>query len=203
MIIIIILPLYLEILQIIILKKYEIKDNYFKNKFNDYWDNEIDIEFKINNNDDIGKLEVYINKNLEEEIMDHNDKILDSFFNRRLNMFATTSKDGYICIYILPNKLFCVIKHPTNSIYDKVFLSSNPFPTVIAFDKKNNVLSSYSLSGILIKSIEIIINADKISEINAYFNIYGGAFKDRICIQLKKGLSIFLNVPFFDKNEDK
>ena len=185
------------------LKKYEIKDNYFKNKFNDYWDNEIDIEFKINNNDDIGKLEVYINKNLEEEIMDHNDKILDSFFNRRLNMFATTSKDGYICIYILPNKLFCVIKHPTNSIYDKVFLSSNPFPTVIAFDKKNNVLSSYSLSGILIKSIEIIINADKISEINAYFNIYGGAFKDRICIQLKKGLSIFLNVPFFDKNEDK
>ena len=111
--------------------------------------------------------------------MDHNDGILHIFYNKRLNMFAFTSKDGFIYIYIIPNKLFSVIKHPDNRYYNKVFLSANPFPTIVAYDEDNKSLTSYSLSGIMIKKVKIK-EKDKIKdniEISPLFNIYGGTFQ--------------------------
>ena len=45
-------------------------------------------------------------------------------------MFDTTSNDGFICVYIIPNKLISMIKYPNNSYYDQLFSSSNQFPTV-------------------------------------------------------------------------
>ena len=113
-------------------------------------------------------------------------------------MFATTSNDGFICVYIIPNKLISVIKHPNNSYYDQVFLSANPFPTVIACDKKENILTSYSLSGIIINSIKLINENNLDYKIIPYFNVYGGAFKDRIIICSIKGTYIIYYVPFFD-----
>ena len=119
-------------------------------------------------------------------------------------MFATTSFDGFICIYILPNKLFSMIKHPKNSFYDKIFLSANPFPTIIAYENEDNILTSFSLSGLLIKRVKIEVkNEDKINEIKMepVFNIYGGAFKDKLKIVInydKRIVNEFYNVPFFD-----
>ena len=75
-------------------------------------------------------------------------------------------------------------------------LSSNPFPSTIAFDKKKNNLVSYSLSRIIIKSI--IFKSDEIVKIEPFFNIYGGTFSDRINICNTKGSIQMLGVPFFD-----
>ena len=176
----------------------KINKNYFNNEFKDYWEEPLEIEFKIKNNGNIGMLGVYKNGNLINEIADHSNKIIDFFYNRRLNMFATTSYDGFICIYILPNKLISMIKHPENSYFDQIMLSSNPFPSIIAFDKKKNNLISYSLSGIMIKNI--ILNNDKKIEIKIepVFNVYGGTFKDRINICYTQGDIQMLSVPFFE-----
>ena len=176
----------------------KISKNYFNNEFKDYWEEPLKIEFKIKNNGNIGMLEVYKNGNLINEIADHSNTIIDFFYNRRLNMFATTSYDGFICIYILPNKLISMIKHPENSFFDQIMLSSNPFPSIIAFDKKKNNLISYSLSGIMIKNI-ILNNDKKIKiKIEPVFNVYGGTFKDRINICYTQGDIQMLSVPFFE-----
>ena len=135
------------------------------------------------------------------EINDHTDKIISFFYNQRLNMFATTSYDGFICVYIMPNKLISMIKNEYDSYYDLVFLSSNPCPSVIAFTRKEMRLSSYSLSGILIKVIKLN-NLEGISfRVTPLFNVYGGTFKDRLVISYKDHCQEF-NVPFFDTCKD-
>ena len=160
-------------------------------------DNKSSIDLKIDNDNKLGKLEVFIDNILITEIIDHNDKIIDKFFNERLNMFATTSYDGFAFIYILPNKLFSIIKHPKNLYFDKIFLSSNPFPSIITFEKQNNILTSYSLSGLLIK--EKKINKSNI-EIIPFFNIDGGIIIDRIKVfNNTNEYNKIYNLPFFDE----
>jgi len=180
-----------------------ISRKYFNNEYNDYWDESINIDFIINNNN-LGKLEIYKNNILIDEIIDHNDIIIDLFYNRRLNMFATTSYDSFIYIYILPNKLFSMIKHPKNLFYDNIFLSANPFPTVIGYEKNENILTTYSLSGMLIKRVKIDnlaqYNFNEI-ELKPIFNIYGGAFKDKLQITIKfdkKIINEYYSLPFFE-----
>ena len=112
-------------------------------------------------------------------------------------MFATTSLDGLVCIYIIPNKLFSIIKNKNNSYFDRIYLSSNPFPTIITFDNKNRKLSSYSLSGLLIKEKKI---KGKGITLKPIFNIYGGAEIDRIKVfnESYEFYTIY-NLPFFDE----
>ena len=157
---------------------------------------------------DLGKIEVYINDKLMTEFYDHKDKIKYIFYNKRLNMFATTSLDGYSCIYSNPNKLLSMIKHPNKGYFDYILLSSNPFPLVIAFDKTNNDFYSFSLSGIFINKVnlnKLIGDLDKVNDkINIYplFNTDGGAGKDLIIIQTNKGYHVAINLPFFEKEID-
>ena len=173
----------------------------YKEKINEYFYNK-KIEFKYDKEDINGKLEVFIDDNLVSEIYDHTDKIIDIFFNERLNMFATTSYDSFSCIYIMPNKLFSIIKHPNNLYFDNIFLSSNPFPTIITYEKHKNIMRSYSLSGLLIKQKKIIDEIDGVENftIAPLFNLLGGARKDRIKVsnQSNKFYKIF-NLPFFDE----
>ena len=117
-------------------------------------------------------------------------------------MFATTSYDGYTYVYILPNKLISIIKHPTNLYFDKVFLSANPFPSIITFENEKKTLSSYSLSGIFINKIEL--DKNKINKINIllHFDVCGGCYKDRIEVELKNQKTVkrvFYDLPFFDE----
>ena len=178
-----------------------LNDHYFnekKNKYKDYWDDPLPVEFEICNQNDIGKLRIKKNNIIKNEIIDHNNIIVDYFYNRRLNMFATTSCDGFICVYMLPNKLITMIKSPNNSYYDKVLLSSNPFPSIISFNEKNNELTSYSLSGIIINTISISYVGNKELIIEPVFNKYGGIFIDRIKISYNNKSKI-LNVPFFQE----
>ena len=156
----------------------------------------------------LGKIEVYINNKLISEFYDHTDIINYIDYNKRLNMFSTTSIDGYSCIYSMPNKLLSVIKHPNNGYFDYILLSSNPFPSVIAFDKINNDFYSYSINGLFINKVnlsKLVGELDKINNvINIYplFNIDGGVGKDLIIIQTDKGYHIAINIPFFEKEID-
>ena len=185
------------------IKNYQMSDNYFNEGF---WDEEFIINFVINNNYDYGKLEVYYKNVLIAEIIDHNDKINDFFYNRRLNMFATSSFDGFACIYILPNKLFTVIKNKNNTYFDRIFLCSNPFPTIITFEQKNHLLRSYSLSGLFIRQIIIEKeNNDKI-EITPILNIYGGNIKDQVKVSITNSINItnqIYSLPLFDLESEE
>ena len=189
-----------------LLNKFEILDTNKTNIYpiinEKYWDSDCKISFNIKNKNGSGKLQILKDGVLLNEIIDHDDEISHLFYNRRLNMFVTTSHDGYACIYILPNKLISIIKHPKNLYYNKVFLSANPFPSIIAYEKENKTFSSYTLSGILINKIEL--DKNKIYEIKIYlhFDVCGGCYKDRIEVELndsKKVKRIFYDLPFFDE----
>ena len=184
-------------------ERYSMKDNYLNDEF---WDEKLKFDFKINNDYDIGKLELYNKNILIKEIMDHNDKIIDFFYNRRLNMFATTSFDGFACIYILPNKLFSVIKNLNDSYFNRIFLSSNPYPTIITFEKKSNTMSSYSLSGLLITNINVEPKINVKIEINPMLNIYGGNIRDQVKVSIITKKSItnqIYTLPLFDQDSEE
>ena len=175
-----------------------------------YWDNNIKLSFKIKNGYGSGKFKIYNNNILIDEIVDHSDEILDIFYNRRLNMFATCSYDGFICTYIFPNKLISIIKHPNNLYFNNVRLSANPFPTIIAYEKQNNCFYSYSLNGIFINKMTLDENKGKnnikkneekkIFSIIFNFDMYGGCHKDRLEIIYKfdKKRKVF-DISFFNK----
>ena len=124
-------------------------------------------------------------------------------------MFITTSIDGYSYIYSMPNKLLSVIKHPNNGYFDYILLSSNPFPSIVAYDNINNDFYSFSINGLFIKKInisEFVKDLDKMN--NCVINLYpmldtdGGAHKDLLVIQIEKGNNIVVNLPFFEKQID-
>ena len=114
-------------------------------------------------------------------------------------MFATSSYDGFACIYIFPNKLISIIRHPNNLFFDKIFLSANPFPTIITYEYLTNTISSYSLSGILINKKKLFEDNLEI-EIIPIFDIFGGvAFKDKIKVIIKSNnKTTIYNIPLFD-----
>ena len=180
----------------------EISKNYIFKKGNK------NINITCNN---LGKIEVNINDKLISEFYEHTDIINYIDYNKRLNMFSTTSLDGYSCIYSMPNKLLSVIKHPNNGYFDYILLSSNPFPSVIAFDKINNDFYSYSINGLFINKVnlsKLVGELDKTNDIiNIYplFNVDGGTGKDLIIVQTDKGYHIdyiAINLPFFEKEID-
>ena len=127
-------------------------------------------------------------------------------------MLATCSYDGLICIYIFPKKLISIIRHPQKLYFDEVYLSANPFPTVIAHDKKNCCLYCYSIYGILInelKYVEIIGNIkDKKIDftIDYILDVYGGCLwpKDLVNINYgsadkKTNISKWFELPFLNE----
>ena len=72
--------------------------------------------------------------------------------NRELNLWASSSIDGYINMYTLPlSKLIRVIKVPTTKC-DFVFLSASPLPSIVVITEEKNVseIFVYSINGKLL-----------------------------------------------------
>ena len=166
-----------------------------------------------------GKVEVlYKKKEIEvpikiSEFFDHQNEVNHINYNQRLNIISTASIDGFINIYILPNKLLTTIKHPNKgSYYQKIYLSSNPFPSIIGIDE-NNEIFSYSINGFLIKreKIDVLLKIkEKKGEIRIFphFNMDGGTFKDRLifaeCTTKEKETTYkchFIKVPLLEEEE--
>ena len=161
-----------------------------------------------------GKIEVYKKKEIQElvaEIFDHTDEINHIYYNPRLNIFCTTSTDGFLNVYIFPNKLLTSIKNPNKSYFNLAFLSSNPFPSIIAIEAETLNIFSYTINGFKIKqtNLNIILGLNEAKKdlwICSYFNENGGTFKDRlICFDHKEKDNIykcsFIKVPFLEKDE--
>ena len=204
-------PIYKDRKYIINIKKdIKIKNEYdYNEKYKKYIFKKGNKNIKIIANY-LGKIELYINEKMISEFYDQNDLIKYIDYNKRLNMFITTSINGFYCLYSFPNKLLSVVKHPNNGYFDYVLLCSNPFPAIIAFDKISNDFYSYSINGILINKVNLSKimgeNFDKLNNnaINIYpiFDTDGGAHKDLLVIQEEKGKNIVLNLPFFEKEID-
>ena len=110
-------------------------------------------------------------------------------------MLITTSIDGYSCLYSFPNKLLNVIKNPNESYFDYIFLGTNPFPFIAAYDKINKEFFSYSLNGILINKIKISELVQKVDMIEVY-PIFD-SLKDILFINDKINC-VLINLPFFE-----
>ena len=168
-----------------------------------------------------GKVEVFNKKDdgkyLEKisEFFDHNDEVIHINYNQRLNMLCTTSKDGFLNVYILPNKLITTVKNPNiDSYFDYGFLCSNPFPAIIAIENDSYDIFSYSINGFKLKKTKLFTllelnDTNNDLWISTNFNEEGGNFKDRLifienCSKEKEILykCHFIRVPFFEE-EDK
>jgi WD40 repeat protein len=82
-------------------------------------------------------------------LTDQNSPISHIFCSDELNLLATASIDGYICLYTLPLcKLVRCIKVPTdNCTY--VFLSDSPLPSIVVISDEDNIsqIFVYSING--------------------------------------------------------
>ena len=180
-----------------LIKLTDIKNDYKIKKEYIFKDNK-NIPIKILTND-LGKIEIYLNDVFIAENYDQKDSIKYIDYNKRLNMFITTSFGGYSCLYSFPNKLLHVIKHPNEGYFDYILLGANPFPFIVAYDKINQEFYSYSINGILIikkKIKEIIQNANEI-KIFPIFDTNGGTHNDLLVINYAKN-NILVNLPFFE-----
>ena len=80
----------------------------------------------------------------------HSDEITSISMNNVLNMFATTSMDGYINLHILPSFKLVRSIYITNDDIDyakNVFLSSDPLASLVIYIEKQNLFRSYTING--------------------------------------------------------
>ena len=84
-------------------------------------------------------------------LTDQNSSISSISCNNELNLWASITNDGYICLYTLPLcNLIRVIK-AQSKLYSYIFLSDSPLPCIIAIsDDDNSEISVYSINGKLI-----------------------------------------------------
>ena len=99
---------------------------------------------------------------IKQKIFMHNDEITSIAVNDNLNMFASTSKDGYIMLHILPTcelvraiKIKLINKKNPNNLYaDNIFLSSSPIPVIVIYCSLRRIFKIYSINGLNINEKE-------------------------------------------------
>ena len=131
----------------------------------------------------------------------HTEEITSIFINDTLNMFASTSLDGYIMIYILPsmklvraihisslkqrikiqnpndkknkldNEFFEEYKEQDCLYADNIFLSSSPLPSIAIFISKRRIFRTYTINGELINEIKETEKSSKINSPVIYKNL--------------------------------
>ena len=99
---------------------------------------------------------VCIFKNIDKKyknvflLTDQKNAVSHMYYSPELNLLATASVDGYICLYTLPLcKLIRVLKVPCDNI-SYVMLSDSPLPVIIAIcegKSENDEIYVYSING--------------------------------------------------------
>ena len=84
-------------------------------------------------------------------LTEQNSPISNIYCNNELNLWASMTNDGDICLYTLPLcNLIRVIKSPPK-LYSYIFLSDSPLPCIITIsDEDNSEIIVYSINGKLI-----------------------------------------------------
>jgi hypothetical protein len=97
--------------------------------------------FKVN--DYVWKLETYL--------FDHYSEITFISVSNSMNIYATSSLDGYVNLYTFPsNRLFRSIKLPDNLTADYVFISNSPLPSFCVYSRLSKMFYCYSINGFLL-----------------------------------------------------
>jgi WD40 repeat protein len=176
----------------------------------------------------VGSVIVYnvngYNLEINDIIYSHSDEITSISIDDNLNMFATSSIDGYINLYILPSlqlvrvihisslkqkidnnnnninknqfeeEIFQEYKEEKCLYADNVFLSSSPLACIAIFISNKRVFRSYSINGELIKEFE----EKEVSKINSPIVFKNMNFFDYLIYGTNKG---YIQIRSFPKME--
>ena len=145
----------------------------------------------------------YLNNNsnvqlhLIKKIFDHNNSINSISINDHLNMFATSGKDEYVYLYLLPTfEIFRSIKISEKNahnnyvenelvIANNVFLSSSPLPCISSYINSKKVFRSYTINGEFIAENQ---ETENTNEINCYIIFNDFSFCDYIIYGTDDGI---------------
>ena len=107
-------------------------------------------------------------------IRNHTKKIISIEQSNILNLMISSSEDGYINIYTLPNGILVNSVYFSDFMADQVFLSYSPLPSFIIYNKKKHSFKSFSINGrYLLKEDKIIDDIEKMKiERDIYFIEY-------------------------------
>ena len=92
----------------------------------------------------------------------HSKPIISISINDTLNMFATSSKDGFIMLYTLPSYelvrsiyIPSLFKDESEFLYaDKVFLSNCPLPCITVYISKKKLFKTFTINGHFIQDLK-------------------------------------------------
>ena len=100
------------------------------------------------------------------------DEIISISLNENLNMFAASSRDGFINLHILPSyklvRTICLNKNQkenekNNILYaNNIFLSNSPLPCLVLYINSKRLFKSYTINGEFICEINETDNSSKI-----------------------------------------
>ena len=106
----------------------------------------------------INKIKIELKNNLYI----HSGPIVSISINDTLNMFATSSKDGYVMICTLPSfnlvrsiYIPSLFKDESEFLYaDNVFLSNSPLPSITVYISKKRLFKTFTINGHFIQDIK-------------------------------------------------
>ena len=122
---------------------------------------------------------------LNEKTIEHkkslylfDDEIISISINETLNMFAVSSKDGFINLHILPSfklvRTFCLNKNKkkeNSKLYaDKIFLTSSPLACITFYISSIKLFQSFTINGEFICEVNESNNSSKIKSPIVYTN---------------------------------
>ena len=107
-----------------------------------------------------------------------NDEIISIAINETLNMFAVSSKDGFINLHILPSynlvRTIYLNKNnikENNKLYaDKIFLSSSPLTCITIYISSKKIFQSFTINGEFICQVNETDSSSKIKSPIVYIN---------------------------------
>ena len=156
---------------------------------------------------------------IESKIYTHNDEITSININENLNMFVTSSLDGYINMHILPS--FELVRSIKLSAYNKqlyndenelyyannVFLSSSPLACVSAFISSKKIFRIFTINGEFIEDIQEINETNYIKcpiifkDLNFQDYIIYGTDDGRVKVRSFPNLELINNIQPYGCNE--
>ena len=144
-------------------------------------------------NIDKNKIEFKGNKNI------HTEPIISISINDNLNMFATSSKDGYIMLYTLPSfnlirSIYIpnLFKDEAEFLYaDNIFLSNHPLPCITIYISKKKIFKAFTINGNWIGDIK----EEKIENIKCGFIFSSYDFQDYLIYSSNNGFIKIRKLP--------
>jgi len=87
---------------------------------------------------------------MKKQIWDHGDTITHIFVSDSMQLFCSSSLDGYTNLYTFNGNLLRKFKHPSGFPIHYSVLGQNPLPCLLMYSREDGIMYCFSLSGDLI-----------------------------------------------------